>query len=127
MDLEKIGTYYINKHEVLIINTDNTPNPLIDRSQVILDIFQFEFEFLYSKVPICLKQYELISDLMTVYDNNCDVYSAKSLMQLIIDVMSKRPNLDLSYNYFSTGYILEIEVIKKKAAFIHTLIDYQVI
>ena len=55
MDLEKIGTYYINKHEVLIINTDNTPNPLIDRSQVILDIFQFEFEFLYSKVPICLK------------------------------------------------------------------------
>ena len=64
---------------------------------------------------------------MTVYDNNSDVYSAKSLMQLIIDVMSKRPNLDLSYNYFSTGYILEIEVIKKKAAFIHTLIDYQVI
>ena len=55
MDLEKIGTYYINKHEVLIINTDNTPNPLIDRSQVILDIFQFEFEFLYSKVPIYLK------------------------------------------------------------------------
>ena len=64
---------------------------------------------------------------MTVYDNNSDVYSAKSLMQLIIDVMSKRPNLDLSYKYFSTGYILEIEVIKKKAALIHTLIDYQVI
>ena len=60
---------------------------------------------------------------MTVYDNNSDVYSAKSLMQLIIDVMSKRPNLDLSYKYFSTGYILEIEVIKKKGC-LYSYIDW---
>ena len=63
---------------------------------------------------------------MTIYENTCDVFTSKSLMQLIVDIMSKRPNLDLSYNYFTTGYMIEIEVIKKKAALIHTLIDYQV-
>jgi hypothetical protein len=64
---------------------------------------------------------------MTVYDNNSDVFTSKSLMQLIVDTMSRRPNIDLSFNYFSSGYIMEIEVIKKKAAFIRTLIDYQVL
>jgi hypothetical protein len=64
---------------------------------------------------------------MTVYENNNDVFLSKSLMQLIVDIMSKRPNFDLSFNYFSTGYIMETEVIKKKAAFIRTLIDYQVL
>ncbi len=64
---------------------------------------------------------------MTVYENNNDVFLSKSLMQLIVDIMSKRPNFDLSFNYFSTGYIMETEVIKKKAAFIRTLIAYQVL
>ncbi len=64
---------------------------------------------------------------MTVFENNNDVFLSKSLMQLIVDIMSKRPNFDLSFNYFSTGYIMETEVIKKKAAFIRTLIDYQVL
>lgn len=50
IDIEKIGTYYINKHESLIINSDKTPNPIIDRSQMILDFFTYEYEFLYSKV-----------------------------------------------------------------------------
>ena len=50
LDFEKIGTHYINKHEILLINSNKTPNPTIDRSQVILDFFTYEFEFLYSKV-----------------------------------------------------------------------------
>jgi hypothetical protein len=54
IDIEKLGTYFINKHEILLINSDKTPNPTIDRSQVILDFFTYEFEFLYSKVIILL-------------------------------------------------------------------------
>jgi hypothetical protein len=50
LDIEKLGTYFINKHEILLIDSDKTPNPTIDRSQIILDFFNYEFEFLYSKV-----------------------------------------------------------------------------
>jgi hypothetical protein len=64
---------------------------------------------------------------MVVYDNCTDVFQQKSIMQLIIDTIAKRPHIDLDFNYFSTGYLMETEVIKKKAAFLHSLIDHQVL
>lgn len=119
MEMSKLGTFFINKHEILVINIDNVPNPIIDRSQVILDLFTCEYEYLFSKL-------ELVSDLMVVYDSCSDIFQQKGLMQLIIDTISRRPYIDLEFNYFTTGYSIETEAIKKKGAFLHTLIDFQV-
>ena len=114
----KIGTYYIQKKEKLIVDTDKVPNPFIDRTQVILDLFLNEFDYLYAK-------FEFISELMTIYDNTTDIFKQKKLMHQIINVMSERPLLDLDYHYFTGSYMVETELLRKKAAFMHILIDYQ--
>ena len=114
----KIGTYYIQKKEKLIVDIDVIPNPFIDRTQVILDLFMSEFDFLYAK-------FEYISEMMTIYENSSDIFEQKNLMKKIINVMAQRPHLDLDYNYFTSSYLLETELLRKKAAFMHILIDYQ--
>lgn len=114
----KIGTYYIQKKEKLIVDTDVVPNPFIDRTQVILDLFINEFDFLYAK-------FEFISEMMTIYENSSDIFEQKNLMKTITNVMAKRPHLDLDYNYFTSSYLMETELLRKKAAFMHILIDYQ--
>ena len=114
----KIGTYYIQKKEKLIVDTDKVPNPFIDRTQVILDLFLNEFDYLYAK-------FEFVSELMTIYDNTTDIYQQKKLMKEITNVMAKRPILDLNYHYFTSSYMVEVELLRKKAAFTHILIDYQ--
>ena len=114
----KIGTYYIQKKEKLIVDIDVVPNPFIDRTQVILDLFINEFDFLYAK-------FEYVSEMMTIYDNSSDIFEQKNLMKKIINVMAQRPHLDLDYNYFTASYLMETELLRKKAAFMHILIDYQ--
>ena len=114
----KIGTYYIQKKEKLIVDTDVVPNPFIDRTQVILDLFINEFDFLYAK-------FEFVSEMMTIYENSSDIFEQKNLMKNITNVMAQRPHLDLDYNYFTSSYLMEIELLRKKAAFMHILIDYQ--
>ena len=102
----KIGTYYIQKKEKLIVDTDKVPNPFIDRTQVILDLFLNEFDYLYAK-------FEFISELMTIYDNTTDIFKQKKLMHQIINVMSERPLLDLDYHYFTGSYMVETELLRK--------------
>ena len=114
----KIGTYYIQKKEKLIVDVDVVPNPFIDRTQVILDLFMNEFDFLYAK-------FEYVSEMMTIYENSSDVFEQKNLMKKIINAMAQRPHLDLDYNYFTSSYLMETELLRKKAAFMHILIDYQ--
>ena len=114
----KIATFYIQKKEKLIVDTDKVPNPFIDRTQVILDLFLNEFDFLYAK-------FEFISELMTIYENTTDIFKQKSLMKNITNVMAQRPHLELEYHYFKSSYEIEVEVLRKKAAFMHILIDFQ--
>ena len=114
----KIGTYYIQKKEKLIVDVDVVPNPFIDRTQVILDLFINEFDFLYAK-------FEYVSEMMTIYENSSDMFEQKNLMKKIVNVMAQRPHLDLDYNYFTSSYLMETELLRKKAAFMHILIDYQ--
>jgi len=118
LEMAKIATFFIQKSELLVTNTENIPNPIIDRSQVILDLFVNEFEYLNAK-------FELVSELVTCYDNTNDVIIQKSLMQLIIDTIAKRPLIEMDYNYFTSSYKLEIESLRKRAALYHILVDYQ--
>jgi hypothetical protein len=117
-DLAKLGTYFITRREELVANTDKVPNPFVDRSQVILDLFTSEYDYLYSK-------FEYVSELMSIYENTTDIYIQKSLMQVITDMIGNRPIIDLNYHYFTSSYLVESEALSKKAALIHSLIDYQ--
>lgn len=117
-DLSKLGTHFITRREELVVNTDQVPNPFVDRSQVILDLFTSEYDYLYSK-------FEYVSEMITIYENTLDIYTQKSLIQVITDIIGNRPIIDLNYHYFTSSYLMESETLSKKAALVHSLIDYQ--
>jgi hypothetical protein len=62
---------------------------------------------------------------MTIYENTTDIFKQKSLMKNITNLMAQRPHLELDYHYFKSSYEIEVEVLRKKAAFMHILIDFQ--
>ncbi len=118
-ELGKIGTYYINKREELMVDTEKHSNPIIDRSQTILDLFTKEYEFLQAK-------FDLVNQLLACYDNITDIILQKNLMQTITDLIAQRPLLDLNFYYFNENYLLETEILRKKTAFIMKLIYHQI-
>lgn len=116
--LAKIGTYFIHQKESLVINPDSTPNPILDRSQIIYDLFDCELEYLTAK-------FDLVAEFMTVYENTTDIVNQKRLMTLITEIINEQPDIDLDSNYFSNNYHVAVDHLKKKSAFYHTLVDYQ--
>lgn len=118
-ELGKIGSYYIHKREELIVDYETTSDSMIDRSQILLDLFTKEFEFLYAK-------FELVNQLLFCYDNITDIIMQKSLIQMITDLIAQRPLLDLNFYYFNENYILETENLKKKTSFLKKLIYHQI-
>ena len=116
--LTKVATFYINNKESLVISTENTPNPMLDRTQIIMDIYSCELDYLNAK-------FELISEYMNIYDNITDIFKQKKMMSIIVNLMSQRPEYELENNYFTFTYALQTEELKKKAAFYYTLTEYQ--
>jgi len=56
----------------------------------------------------------------------CDPLEQQKLMQLITDLMSRRPRLNLNANYFVDAYDAEIICLKKQYELIKMLVDVQI-
>jgi hypothetical protein len=71
-ELVKIGSYYINQHELLIQNneimereTSARPTSLIDRAQIALELIEKEYNFQFAKI-------ELVEQFMEAYEHIYD-------------------------------------------------------
>ena len=47
-------------------------------------------------------------------------------MQIVTDIMARRPRLNLNANYFKDSYTAEIKCLEKQLEIVQLLIDYQV-
>jgi hypothetical protein len=47
-------------------------------------------------------------------------------MQIITDIMARRPRLNLNANYFKDAYVAEINCLEKQLEVVQLLVDYQV-
>ena len=101
-ELIRICSYYIHKAEVLQDVHTERPLPAKDRLQTLSDLLELEASFQFKKVKLCLAHIEC-------YEHIVDPVEQQRLMQVVTDIMARRPRLNLQANYFRDSYLAELE------------------
>ena len=114
-ELLKVGSWYIHKSEVLQ-NPERKPIPCRDRQELLMDLLQREADFQFQKVKLC-------QVYMECYEHVADPLEQQRLMQILTDLMARRPRLNLQAGYFADAYDAEIECLKRQFALVRQLID----
>lgn len=118
-ELIKICSFYINKAEVLQDVHTEKPQPSRDRLEVLSDLLQFESTFHFKKVKLTMAY-------MECYEHVVDPLEQQRLMQVVIDIMARRPRLNLQANYFTDSYTAEFTCLDNQLELVKTLIKNQV-
>ena len=118
-ELIKIASHYISKSEVLQDVHAEKPQPCKDRLELLNDILMLESKFQYRKV-------KLVMAYMECYEHIVDPLEQQRLMQVVTDIMARRPRLNLNAAYFKDAYAAEIECLEKQLEIVKLMIDYQV-
>ncbi len=104
-ELLKIGSYYIQQNEFVIDTDVKEPQGAVDRGEMALQLINKEWEFSFQKVL-------LIEQYLEAYEHTSDPLEQVRIVQMIADLMSQRPRLNLEGTYFQDSYQNEIDVLK---------------
>ena len=118
-ELIKIGTFYIRKQEYLIDVEIKDPTSSIDRGAVCAELLEYEHKFQYAKI-------RLIEELMSSYEHTVDILEQQRLVQIIVDIMAKRPRLNTEATHFIDSYKQEIEYFTNFRTFLNELTREQI-
>ena len=105
-ELIKIASYYLSKSEVLQDPHSEKPQPCKDRLEMLDELLLCESKFQYRKVKLVLAYVEC-------YEHIVDPLEQQRLMQVITDIMARRPRLNLQASYFKDAYAAEITCLEK--------------
>ena len=61
---------------------------------------------------------------MECYEHICEPLEQQRLMQIITDLMARRPRLNLNASYFVDAYDAEIECLKSQFEFMRQIVDF---
>ena len=78
-----------------------------------------EARFQYRKVKLVMAYTEC-------YEHIVDPLEQQRLMQIITDIMARRPRLNLQASYFMDAYEAEIECLEKQLELVKVIIEYQI-
>lgn len=118
-ELQKIGSYFIKQHEMIVDAEVKEPSVAIDRGEVTQDLLEMEHEYQYSKL-------RLIENYMECYEHTTDLVEQQRLVQIITDLMAKRPKLNFDSTYFKDSYRAEIESLELRNKLVREVIDHQI-
>ena len=107
-----LGTFYIEKHE-LILDHNSNQYPPIDREFLMAELLEEEYKFLFSKLQIVTK-------LMRIYNGIIFSETCVKLAEIIVRVMRMRPRINLTNSYFTQSYWAHCEAIKSQSIFLTT-------
>ncbi|KAJ3088326.1 hypothetical protein HK102_009028 [Quaeritorhiza haematococci] len=77
-------------------------NPTVDRSQLLMELYDHEVRFQYAKI-------ELVNLYMEIYEHTEDKASITKLAQIITNTIHMRPFFDFDSIYFSRDYVFQIK------------------
>lgn len=81
--------------------------PAKDRLECLSDILFYESSFQFKKVKLCMAHLEC-------YEHIVDPLEQQRLMQVVTDIMARRPRLNLQANYFRDSYIAELDCLDRQ-------------
>ena len=82
------------------------------------DLYKYESEFQAAKI-------ELIFGWLEVYEHVCDLLEQNRLIQMITDLMARRPRFNLDGAYFKSSYEAEIKCLEKETELLKNITRYQ--
>ena len=100
----KLGSKHVNRLEL------NEANDVVDRAQVLLDLYESEAAFQFEKSL-------LTNAYLNIYHHMIHRAEQQLLRDEIVRLMSWQPNFDSSTLYFKESFEKEIDVLKKQRAF----------
>ena len=103
-EILKIVSFYINKVEPMQDKDLRNVLPNVDRLAIIKDVLDWEEKFQRAKLQLCLQYLE-------AYEHTCDTLEQQRLIQIVVDVMARRPRMNLQANHFKDSYRAEIDAL----------------
>ena len=79
--------------------------PSVDRLGILREALYWEELYQKAKLQLAL-QY------MECYDHTCDSLEQQRLIQIVVDLLAKRPRMNLAANHFKDSYRAEIDALE---------------
>ena len=117
-ELIKIVSFYINKMEPMIDTDLRNVFPCVDRLSMIHEIIECEQQYQRTKLILCMTYLEC-------YEHTCDVLELQRIVQIIVDLMARRPRMNLAANHFRDSYRAETEVFELSIKIMREFISMQ--
>lgn len=116
-EMLKVISYFINKVEPFALDFKNML-PLIDRFNFIKEILICEDQYQQAKL-------DLVFCYLECYEHTFDTLEQQQLIQLIIDLMAKRPRINLEANTFIDSYKVEVASLQSQTKLMREFIKLQ--
>lgn len=117
-EMLKVCSYYINKLEPMQDKDMRNVLPTIDRLGVVKEICEYEEKYQRAKLHLCMCYLEC-------YEHTCDTLEQHRTIQILIDLMAKRPRINLAANHFRDSYKAEIEALEYQVQIMKEFIAMQ--
>lgn len=114
--LIRIGSFYIEKHEVLSNHT-NLQYPPIDREVLLGELLEEETKFQENKLG-------LVMALLKVYEKLTEVQGMQELAEYIVKVIKAKPRLNLCNSYFTQSYWAHTQSLSTQSLLIRQVYSY---
>ena len=111
----KVCSFYINKVEPLQDRDLRNILPTVDRFALAKEICDCEEEYQRAKLRLCLCYLDCL-------EHTSDLLEQQRTIQIIIDLMAKRPRINLSANHFRDSYKAETEALANQTAILKEFI-----
>ena len=115
-ELLKIVSFYINKIEPLQDRDLRNILPAVDRMGIIREVIECEQRYQKAKLLLTIAYVECL-------DHTCDTLEQQRLIQIIIDLMAKRPRMNFMANHFRDSYKAEIDALETQTQIIREFIN----
>ena len=92
--------------------------PTVDRQAMLMEILDLESDFQKSKLELCLAY-------MECYAHTCDGLEQQRLIQIVVDLMAKRPRINFQANHFRDSYRTECELTRTQTKLVREFINMQ--
>ena len=114
-ELLKIMSFYINKLEPMTETDYRNVFPAIDRFAMLRELLVCEDQFHEAKLSLAFAYLEC-------YEHTCDTLEQQRLIQIIVDVMAKRPRLNFEANHFLDSYSVEVQYLQTQCKLVREFI-----
>ena len=98
-------SFYINRVEPMQDRDMRNIVPSVDRLGIVREALHWEELYQRAKLQLAL-QY------MECYDHTCDSLEQQRLIQIVVDLLAKRPRMNLAANHFKDSYRAEIDALE---------------